>query len=776
MSSPTKTAFADFWLTDDILQKHAPKDKSAQFSTDLIQLAAYRRVISNYVRILTGRSIPVHFSDNANAMMNFTDGDIVWLSASIRRKTDFDWSVGIALHEAAHIVLSDFKQVRDAFTRVPLPIPSSLRQLAKKKGVSTDQLAYLCKWMFNYVEDRYIDTYIFTEAPGYRGYYSAMYKRLWNSEKISKSLKSKMCRLPNLKAYEYRVINMTNPATDLDALPGLREIAETLNIKGILRLKNTRDRLNLSYKLAEIIVANLGKIQKTKDPDAKDTIDKIHDVIDRFFDTKGQGGDGKGKNKGKGKGEPSSQKDDEPSEKAEKESKEGEKDDKESDEKGEPSNVDDIIEKAVAKSMKQKEGKGEPDDEEFENIDPDSPGDISEFSESELKQIKQDFKKQQDMLKHDYRDIKEHVSNSEKSLLDVIEKAGIVIVPTGRGINKGELGVPAVDCIVVNQLSRELIMAGASVFPMSTVNNSIGADKDKPPVDNDEAVAKGVALGRLLGKKLQVRGEVNITKFIRKRSGKIERRLLAGIGAGLEDIFNRSVVNRYNVARLHISVDASSSMASAEKWHPTITCLVAICVACSMVDNLKISVSFRCTHRLKDGTELPYVVLAYDSEQDKISKVRNLFPYLRANGCTPEGLAFESIMDSFIVGKKTDNQDHYFLNISDGEPYYMLTPMRHGYNHPKGLVYTDDIGVAHTKRQVEKIRNQGVRILSYFIESNDSMLSFPFGLIRTNTSLSRKDVLRQQFETMYGRDAKFINVTSVFDIAKTMNRLFLEHE
>ena len=289
--------------------------------------------------------------------------------------------------------------------------------------------------------------------------------------------------------------------------------------------------------------------------------------------------------------------------------------------------------------MRQKEGKGEPEDEEFENIDPDSPGDISEFSESELGQIKKDFKKQQDMLKHDYRDIKEQVSNSEKSLLDVIEKAGIVIVPTGRGINKGELGVPAVDCIVVNQLSRELIMAGASVFPMSTVNNSIGADKDKPPVDNDEAVAKGVALGRLLGKKLQVRGEVNIIKFIRKRSGKIERRLLAGIGAGLEDIFNRSVVNRYNAARLHISVDASSSMASPEKWHPTITCLVAICVACSMVDNLKISVSFRCTHRLKDGTELPYVVLAYDSEQDKISKVRNLFPYLRANGCTPEGLA-----------------------------------------------------------------------------------------------------------------------------------------
>jgi len=200
------------------------------------------------------------------------------------------------------------------------------------------------------------------------------------------------------------------------------------------------------------------------------------------------------------------------------------------------------------------------------------------------------------------------------------------------------------------------------------------------------------------------------------------------------------------------------------------TCLTAICVAASMVDNLFVSVSFRCTHRLSDGTELPYVVLAYDSEHDKISKVRQLFPFLTPYGCTPEGLAFEAIMDNFIVGKKTDEQDHYFLNISDGEPYYMLRPTNDKYKSP--FDYSDDVAVRHTKRQIEKIRSQGVKVLSYFIRSNDiSFLGLPM-----NVPMSHTDDLRHQFEIMYGKDAQFIDVTSVFEIAKTINRLFLYGE
>jgi hypothetical protein len=90
------------------------------FSRDLILLSAYRRVISNFVCILTNKSIPVHFSCDAKAAVNCTDGKRVWISASVKRKADFDWSVGLALHEAAHIKLSDFDIVRKVFGTTPL--------------------------------------------------------------------------------------------------------------------------------------------------------------------------------------------------------------------------------------------------------------------------------------------------------------------------------------------------------------------------------------------------------------------------------------------------------------------------------------------------------------------------------------------------------------------------------------------------------------------------------------------------------------------------------
>jgi hypothetical protein len=753
---PNTSSFADFWLTDELVERHVDKKKPAEFTTDLIQLANFRRVISNYVCILTNKNIAVHFSDDGRDMMNFTDGDAVWLSSSVRRKTDFDWSVGIALHEGAHILLSDFKVVKAAFIRTPLPIPSSLRDAAKKKNITTDQLAYLCKWLFNYVEDRYIDTYIFKEAPGYRGYYSAMYKKMWNSEAISKSLKSKAFRIPNLRSYEYRVINLTNAETVLDALPALRQIAETLDMTNILRLTKTRERLNLAYKIAEVIILSLGKLKKQKNDG---TLKRIHDIFEKHFEMTGKPSDkkdGKSSNEKGGDGKSENPKEDEPN-------------------GDDPADVDVVINKAVAKEMK-KAGKPIDDDEdEFEDIDPDSPGDISDLSKKQIEDIKKDFKKQQDMLKHDYRAIKEHVSKAEKSMLDVIEKNGIILVPTGKSIPKaggGNFSQPAVDCIVVQKLTRELIESGRSVFPMVAVEKAPG-NEFKAPDDNDVAVCKGVALGRLLGKKLQIRGEVNITKYIRKHSGKIERRLLAGIGAGMEDIFNRTVTHKYNKARLHISVDASTSMNSPDKWYPTMTCLTAICVAASMVDNLMVSVSFRCTHRLSDGTELPYVVLAYDSTKDKISKVRQLFPFLTPSGCTPEGLAFESIMDNFIVGKKTDEQDHYFVNISDGEPYYMLRSGNPKYR--SGFNYTDAVAVAHTKRQVEKIRAQGVKILSYFINSNQTMMDMWFNSGYLNpTSLSRKDTLRRQFEMMYGRDSVFIDPVDITALAKTLNQRFLD--
>ena len=103
----------------------------------------------------------------------------------------------------------------------------------KSKNISNEQITCICKWVFNIVEDRYIDSFVFKEAPGYRGYYKSLYNKIWNNQIVGDVLKSKMFRMPSIKAYEYRICYFTNPNTDLDALPDLRKIAELLDISNI---------------------------------------------------------------------------------------------------------------------------------------------------------------------------------------------------------------------------------------------------------------------------------------------------------------------------------------------------------------------------------------------------------------------------------------------------------------------------------------------------------------------------------------------------------------
>ena len=276
---PQEKSYSDFWLNKELLYQYVPKGDGS-FSMDLIQLAAYRRIVSNFVFILTHLDIPVQFCSQEKSMLNFTDGNVVYLSASIKRKSDFDWSVGVALHEASHILLTDFDTAKSTFARIPIPVPLSLKKKAKDKNLSEEKIAYLCKWVWNYVEDRYIDSYIFREVPGYRGYYKSMYEKFWNSEVNSKAIKSEAFRIPNLLSYEFRVINLTNPDTDLDALPGLGEIAELIDIQNIFRLDTTAQRIDLSYKVVEIIVDNLGNQKDEPDVNSADaTIKKVHDKL-----------------------------------------------------------------------------------------------------------------------------------------------------------------------------------------------------------------------------------------------------------------------------------------------------------------------------------------------------------------------------------------------------------------------------------------------------------------------------------------------------------------
>ena len=91
---------SSYWLDDDFMADVEGMGPSK----DPVKLAAYRKAVGNFVRIVTGEPIAVNFSDGNDS---YTDGKTVTIAAKMK-ESDFDSSVGLALHEGSHIKLTDF--------------------------------------------------------------------------------------------------------------------------------------------------------------------------------------------------------------------------------------------------------------------------------------------------------------------------------------------------------------------------------------------------------------------------------------------------------------------------------------------------------------------------------------------------------------------------------------------------------------------------------------------------------------------------------------------
>jgi len=172
--------------------------------------------------------------------------------------------------------LSDFDLIKTIWTKVD----RSLYDLAQPLQVSKDEVAVLVKTCLNYVEDRYIDWYVYNNAPGYRGYYLALYEKFFDSPKIKVMLKSNLYRVPCIESYETRMINFTNEHTDLDALPGLRDIAKVINLSNIQRLTTPKDRLNVAMEVAKIILSNITEHKKKDNGPSEDGLNGEGESVD----------------------------------------------------------------------------------------------------------------------------------------------------------------------------------------------------------------------------------------------------------------------------------------------------------------------------------------------------------------------------------------------------------------------------------------------------------------------------------------------------------------
>lgn len=719
----TDTRYSEFW--NKAFSKGL-KGRSDSAS-GMIRLAAQKRSISNFVRILTEKRIPVVFYDDDGGM-SYTDGEKVVISADLS-PDNFDAQVGVALHEGSHIVHSDF----DLIKRVAEgnETPKEILEVTREKGYDDKVIHGKLKLLLNYVEDRRIDHLTYTAAPGYRGYYQSMYARFWNHRLISKGLQSGAFRVPTLESYEYRIINLTNPDTDFNALPDLDKIWNILDLRNVDRIKTTQDAFDIALEIFEVIVDNIVDYQ----PDFTIQMQAKNCSSEIFNDMNPSSGSGQTPDMivevdfGDGGDE-----EDEDSTSGE-DGEDGDSEDSEDDSEGSGGGSGD---------GEEEEWKG-PKDGEWEK----------KLSKRQEKELPKKIKNQEDFLEGDTH--KKSLTKDQKSVLDAIEKSGTTIMTTGgnNGGSPGDgptpkgTGIPEVEVIVVNKLNKEIL------------NSSVGAglkyNRGGKLVENPEsvkAISKGIKIGDNLARKIQIRTEDRVTRYTRQKSGRIDKRLIAELGTGNERVFSTMEIDSYNDVFLRISVDASGSM-SGSKWVEALALTVAIARASSKIENFDVAIDFRTTIGNSYGATPstgysqndPVVIVAYDSRVDGFSKVTSLFKYLSPNGMTPEGLCFEAIMNQMVEGHSR-GKDSFFLNMSDGAPNLGAGGQIH---------YSGEVAKNHTRQQVNRMVRRGIRILSYFIRSNRG-----YG--------DRMD----GFTHMYGSAAKEVNSDNVTAIARTLNHLLTE--
>ena len=354
------------------------------------------------------------------------------------------------------------------------------------------------------------------------------------------------------------------------------------------------------------------------------------------------------------------------------------------------------------------------------------PTEGEEISDSMKKSIENIYKKTKELLEG--KTPKSKMTKNDKKIVDALGNSNSELVEVG-----GTEGLSKTKVVVVPDLTQALIDSKAFHFLHHYSYSYRSSGKE-------EAIADGLRLGAILGKKLKVRGEEKDLIYTRQTSGKINKRLIAELGFDNGNVFSQVFTERYNKANLHISIDASGSM-SGNKLSKSITSAVAMVKAAEMAGSIHVVVSFRWTQDNK-----PVVIICYDSRKDKITKIKKLWKYINAGGTTPESLCYEALMKKWLGGVNGD--DNYFINYSDGAPWFSNNE----------IYYHGACAEKHTKKMVKMMKNNGIKISSYFIKEGD----YSYG--------DDKNV----FSRMYGRDASFINPTNMMEVAKSMNSKFLE--
>ena len=555
-----------------------------------------------------------------------------------------------------------------------------------RKGFKIPEIIKVVKHLYNVFVDRRIDYWAYRIAPGYRPYYEAMYKAYWESPQIDLGLQSGEYNTPTIGNYLFHITNMINPWFDTNALPELDLIYGKVDVESINRFDTDRWHPNRTKVVLPIfaLACEVAEIMFRNSPSREEverTAERVEDIIMEPDKNECENPGGSG-----GSGDDEQEPNLDPIETSG--SDDGDGDEKSGD--GEDEDEDG--------------GKGERKEKHATEEDPEA----SELNDEVLKHA---IKRQQSFS--DGKVDKQVITADIAKDVEAIESTNATIEHIAVD------GIQGAKVVVIRKLSKAVL--NASTFRFSSGRVDKGSKK---------AVSDGIRLGRLLARKLALRNQAKITKRNRRKKGHIDRRRLAAIGSGERNIFCVDTRTTVNPALLHLSLDASGSM-MGEPWRRGLALGVSLAQVASEIKNLHVVISIRAG----DFNDTATVAIIYDSRIDSMTKIRSLFPFLTNSGNTPEGLCYQAIMSEIV---DTKIGERYFVNVSDGMPYFGK--------------YSGEPAFRHTKSQVDKIRATGVNVMSYYVGGGEN---------------------NPNFTKMYGKDAKFIDVEGITAVSRTLNELFL---
>ena len=696
----TKSSYhSSFWYDEHDFDENIVYSSISDSAVDTIKkyrLSSARKAISNFVSIATGKNIPVRFETKNS----YTDGDSVTISGDVDSPEKFDVGVGLALHEGSHILLSDFKLLQ----RMGSLIPQELKDKALTKNIKEFQVMDHIKNLCNIVEDRRIDNFIYTNAPGYREYYLKLYDFYFNDKIVDKALKDGEYTNEDIESYMFRLINLVNSNTTLGALKGLRKIYGMIDLKNISRLKTTKEVLDLCFQIYDVILDNI-EVQEAGNQTQEGQ----------------QGEGGEGGEEGDGNAQ----------------NMEGDSDEENSGGNGMSSSADggeptDGSDDGSGKDGESGDGKESDKNSDGSNGSNKKP---SNLSANQQRQLNKAIKKQKDFLDNKIK--KKTITKQLDSEISSVDSQGAEITHVADNFTNGHGKNKGVDVIIIKNLTKQMMESDTFHMAYCSTNWKTNVRELKRIISESD-FAQAETMGTVMGKKLQVRNESRETIFNRQKNGKIDGRMVASLGFDYENVFTQTFVDKFKKANIHLSIDASGSM-GGQKWKQTMINAIALAKAVSMIGNLELQITFRYS-----DANLPVIVFAYDSRKDSFQKIKSLFPFLKESGTTPEGLTFEAIQKLLV--SSSNDLDSYFVNISDGEPCFSNSDIQ----------YTGHHAAEHTKREVNKIRERGIGVLSYFV-----------------TDYGDGGSSRDRFKTMYGADSKFININSISEVTATLNKMFL---